>query len=78
MRICGRRFVCSGRSWGFRDGEMGRDLMELDKQVCPNSAEEIFIRRTIKQYFGKKAASGVLLPLKAGMTNDSFLFDVQG
>lgn len=70
--------MCSGRSWGFRDGEMGRDLMELDKQVCPNSAEEIFIRRTIKQYFGKKAASGVLLPLKAGMTNDSFLFDVQG
>ena len=40
--------------------------------------EEWFIRRMIRRHFGKVAAGSILLPLKAGMTNDSFLFTVHG
>ena len=40
--------------------------------------EERFIRRTIQLHFGREAADGTLLPLKEGMTNDSFLFVVNG
>ena len=40
--------------------------------------EEGFIRRTIKRHFGRDAAESTLLPLKEGMTNDSFLFAADG
>ena len=40
--------------------------------------EEAFIRRTIECYFGRDAAGSPLLPLKQGMTNDSFLFTANG
>lgn len=40
--------------------------------------EERFIRHTIKLHFGREAAGGILLPLKEGMTNDSFLFTARG
>lgn len=40
--------------------------------------EERFIRRTIQLHFGENAADSPLLPLKEGMTNDSFLFAVNG
>ena len=43
-----------------------------------NEAQEQLIRRTIRQHFGQSAAKGILLPLKEGMTNDSFLFTADG
>ena len=43
-----------------------------------NEAQEQLIRRTIRLHFGQSAAKGILLPLKEGMTNDSFLFTAGG
>lgn len=43
-----------------------------------NKAQEQLIRRTIRLHFGQSAAKGILLPLKEGMTNDSFLFTADG
>ena len=43
-----------------------------------NESQEQLIRRTIRLYFGQSAAKGILLPLKEGMTNDSFLFTADG
>ena len=43
-----------------------------------NEAQEQLIRRTIRLHFGQSAAKGILLPLKEGMTNDSFLFTADG
>jgi cholinephosphate cytidylyltransferase/choline kinase len=40
--------------------------------------KEDFIRHTIQLHFGEAAAKCPLLPLKEGMTNDSFLFVVGG
>ena len=64
----------------MHDGEMERDLMlREDRYAWALPLEkERFIRREIKRHFGRKAAAGILLPLKEGMTNDSFLFASQG
>ena len=43
-----------------------------------NEPQEQLIRRTIRLHFGQSAAKGILLPLKEGMTNDSFLFTADG
>ena len=43
-----------------------------------NESQEQLIRRTIRLHFGQSAAKGILLPLKEGMTNDSFLFTADG
>lgn len=40
--------------------------------------EEHFIRHIVEQHFGSDAADSPILPLKEGMTNDSFLFSVHG
>ena len=43
-----------------------------------NESQEQLIRRTIRLHFGQSAAKGILLPLKEGMTNDSFLLPRMG
>lgn len=54
-------------------------ISTLEKQVSSiRMEEEHFIRHIVEQHFGSDAADSPILPLKEGMTNDSFLFSVHG
>ena len=80
MRTYGRSFVGSVRSWDLCSSETGDDPVVHERGVaCPIPAEEEqFVRRTIQRHFGREAARGILLSLKEGLTNDSFLFSACG
>ena len=80
MRTYGRFFTRGVRSWDLCSSETGDDPVVHEGGVaCPIPAEEEqFVRRTIQRHFGREAARGILLSLKEGLTNDSFLFSACG